>query len=100
MATSAKKLLDLKAKPRSTRDVTAFLAQHHIEGVRLERGRGFFYFAGGPVLNWLNRTVVTPVIGSRTLGEWLAEYRRMAKQNISADPFMPKTMRKALGRRR
>jgi hypothetical protein len=86
----AKKKLDAKATPRSIGDVTRFLAQSGVEGVSLERGRGFFYFVGVPVHNWLNRTIVTPDLGSRTLGEWLEEYRTMAKQNASADPFATK----------
>ena len=95
-----RKQYDPKAKPQSIRDVTAFLQQSGVEGVRLERGRGFFYFAGAPVLNWLNRTVVTPDLTRRTLGAWLDEYRRMAKQNASADPFMPKPAKKKPARRR
>ena len=95
----ARKQHDAKSAPRSTRDVTAFLQQHGTEGVRLERGRGFFYFAGGPVLNWLNRTVVTPDPRSRTLGQWLGEYRAMAKQNASRDPFV-RTKPKGVARRR
>jgi hypothetical protein len=86
----ARPKLGAKATPHSIRDVSRFLAQEEVEGVRLERGRGFFYFVGVPVHNWLNRTVVTPDLGSRTLGQWLEEYRRMEKQNAGADPFAPR----------
>jgi hypothetical protein len=96
----AKQKLDPKATPRSIRDVTRFLAQSGVEGVSLERGRGFFYFVGAPVLNWLNRTVVTPDLRGRTLGQWLEEYRRMAKQDASADPFTPKPSRTSKAARR
>lgn len=95
----AKKKLDPQAPPRSIRDVTGFLTQNGVAGVRLERGRGFFYFVGAPVLNWLNRTVVTPDLSSRTLGQWLEEYRRMSKQNASADPFALKPQKKKATRR-
>lgn len=49
------------------------MAQEGIEGVSLERAR-VFYFVGVSVHNWLNRTVGTPVLGSRTLAGWLQEY--------------------------
>lgn len=88
-----KRPLDPDMVPRSVRDVTSFLRQHGIEGVRLERGRGYFYFVGAPVLSWLNRTVVTLDLTSRTLAQWLEEYRRMVKQNGSADPFVAPTSR-------
>jgi hypothetical protein len=93
MAAKTKKQLDSKATPRSVRDVSRFFAQSGIEDVRLERGRGFFYFIGVPVHNWLNRAVVSPDLGSRTLGQWLEEYRRMAKQNAGRDPFGVPTTR-------
>src|SRR5688572_27968038 len=64
-------------QPRSIRDVTRFLAQGGVEGVSLERGRGFFCFVGVPVHNWLNRTVVTPDLeaapsnsGWKNTGRW------------------------------
>ena len=87
MAQAKQTQLAPRLQPRSIRDVTRFLYQSGVEGVRLERGRGFFYFAGAPILNWLNRAVVTPDLASRTLGAWLEEYRRMARQNASRDPF-------------
>jgi hypothetical protein len=90
----SKQKLDPNATPRSIRDVTRFLAQEGVEGVSLERGRGFFYFVGVPVHNWLNRTVVTSELGSRTLGGWLEEYHTMEKQNTSADPFASKPRKK------
>ena len=100
MAKAKQKNLNPHATPRTIRDVTRFLAQSGIEGVSLERGRGFFYFVGVPVHNWLNRTVVTPALTSHTLGQWLQEYRQMAKQNASPNPFTPPTAKSRKTRKR
>jgi hypothetical protein len=94
MPSKAKKQLDPHATPRSIREVTRYLQQEGVEGVSLERGRGFFYFVGVPVHNWLNRTVVTSDLAGRTFGQWLEEYRRMAKRNASRDPFGPRNVGK------
>ena len=99
MTKAKKENLHPQTMPRTIRDVTRFLAQSGVEGVSLERGRGFFYFVGVPVHNWLNRTVVTPTLATRTLGQWLDQYRRMEKQNASPNPFTPPTAKRRKARK-
>ena len=49
--------------------------------VRVEKGDGYFYFWGPEVNSWLDRTVKIPTLGSLTLEQWLAEFKRLKKLN-------------------
>lgn len=48
---------------------------------RLARGSGYFYFQSGEAADWLDRTVTAPAVGSRTLRQWIEEFRRLQKLN-------------------
>jgi hypothetical protein len=48
---------------------------------RLERGDGYFYFSGGEVADWLDRTVNAPNLSSLSLDQWMAEFDRLKKLN-------------------
>jgi hypothetical protein len=48
--------------------------------VRLERGRGYFYFWTHEAADWLDRTVrARPQSGSLTPEQWIEEFRRLKK---------------------
>jgi hypothetical protein len=51
------------------------------ENARLIKGEGYFYFDLGEAANWLDKTVSTPTLSSRTLEEWIEEFRRLKKLN-------------------
>ena len=48
---------------------------------RLAKGGGYLYFQFGEAADWLDRTVAVPTINSRSLEEWIAEFRRLRKLN-------------------
>jgi hypothetical protein len=48
---------------------------------RLEKGSGYFYFAGGEAADWLDRTVSLRAINSLTLKQWIEEFRRLKTLN-------------------
>ena len=48
---------------------------------RLTKAAGYFYFQGGEAAEWLDSTVNVETIGSHTVDEWLAEFRRLQKLN-------------------
>ena len=50
-------------------------------GARLEKGDGYFYFSGGEVADWLDRTVNAPNLSSLSLDQWMAEFDRLKKLN-------------------
>jgi hypothetical protein len=50
-------------------------------GARLEKGDGYFYFAGPTPANWLDRTVKLPILSCLTLEQWIAEFDRLKKLN-------------------
>ena len=50
-------------------------------GARLMKANGYFYFDEGEAASWLDKTVATPTVGSRTLEQWLEEFDRLAKVN-------------------
>ena len=39
---------------------------------RLMKGDGYFYFDSGEAENWLDKTISTPTLSSRTVDEWVA----------------------------
>ena len=45
------------------------------------KASGYFYFDSGEATNWLDKTVHTPTVGSRTLEQWLEEFDRLEKVN-------------------
>jgi hypothetical protein len=58
-------------------------------GARLEKGDGYFYFAGGEASDWLDKTVNAPSLSSFSLEQWIAEFARLTKLNdeiIKASP--------------
>jgi hypothetical protein len=50
-------------------------------GARLMKASGYFYFDSGEAASWIDKTVQTPTVGSRTLEQWLEEFDRLAKVN-------------------
>jgi hypothetical protein len=48
---------------------------------RLMKANGYFYFDDGEAASWLDKTVATPTVGSRTLDQWLEEFDRLEKVN-------------------
>lgn len=48
---------------------------------RLAKGDGYFYFQFGEAANWLDRTVDAKTVSSRTVEEWIGEFRRLQKLN-------------------
>jgi hypothetical protein len=51
------------------------------ENSRLVKGDGYFYFDLGEAANWLDKTVSTPTLSSRTLEEWIEEFQRLKNLN-------------------
>ncbi len=64
--------------PLTLKAINAELAK---QGVRLEKGSGYFYFLGGDAATWLDKTVRVPKVSSLTLPQWLAEFERLRKLN-------------------
>jgi hypothetical protein len=56
------------------------LAKRGIDA-RLMKASGYFYFDSGDAASWIDKTVYTPTVGSRTLEQWLEEYERLEKVN-------------------
>src|SRR5262249_46609722 len=52
-------------------------------GANVERVKGVdsFLFRGGESDDWIDRTVPVSTINSRTLEQWIDEYRRLKKLN-------------------
>ena len=48
---------------------------------RLMKGDGYFYFDSGEAENWLDKTVSTPTLSSRTVDEWVRDYHRLKELN-------------------
>lgn len=48
---------------------------------RLMKASGYFYFDSGEAANWIDKTVATPTVGSRTVEQWLEEFDRLEKVN-------------------
>jgi hypothetical protein len=51
------------------------------ENTQLVKGEGYFYFDRGEAANWLDKTVSTPTLSSRTVEEWIEEFQRLKKMN-------------------
>jgi hypothetical protein len=64
---------------------------------RLAKGGGYFYFRFGEATDWLDRTVDAKTISSRTVNEWVNEFRRLKELN---EQIARKAMPKKAGRRR
>jgi len=50
-------------------------------GARLMKASGYFYFDSGEAASWIDKTVHTPTVGSRTIEQWLEEFDRLEKAN-------------------
>jgi hypothetical protein len=48
---------------------------------RLEKASGYFHFFGGEAADWTEKTVAGANVNSRTLEEWIAEFKRLKKLN-------------------
>lgn len=48
---------------------------------RLVKAENYFLFTGGAADEWLDRTVGVRTISSRTLKEWIAEFKRLKALN-------------------
>jgi hypothetical protein len=64
-------------------------------GARLMKASGYFYFDSGEAASWIDKTVNTPTIGSRTVEQWLEEYERLEKLNRGLlEPSAPRAKKK------
>lgn len=48
---------------------------------RLAKADNYFLFTGGAADDWLDRTVGVRTINSKTLKEWVAEFKRLKALN-------------------
>ena len=48
---------------------------------RLEKGSGYFYFHSGEAAGWVDAAVRVRKINSRTLKQWIEEFRRLKALN-------------------
>jgi hypothetical protein len=48
---------------------------------RLEKSSGYFYFFGGEVTDWLDRTVPATALNTLTLDQWIDEFNLPEKLN-------------------
>ena len=65
---------------------------------RLMKASGYFYFDSGEAANWIDKTVYTPTVGSRTLEQWLEEFDRLEKANRDLLKTAPPRASKQTGR--
>jgi hypothetical protein len=67
---------------------------------RLAKASGYFHFQFGEFAGWLDWTVDVPTVSSRTLPEWIEEFRRLRKLNraISAKEPAKKSRRRPCNR--
>jgi hypothetical protein len=61
---------------------------------RLMKASGYFYFDSGEAANWIDKTVYTPTVGSRTLEQWLEEFDRLEKANRDLLTALPRASKK------
>jgi hypothetical protein len=66
--------------PLTRKNINAELAKRG-HTVLLENGGGYFYFYGGEVAGWLDRTVQVPKVSSLTLDQWIEEFGKLKKLN-------------------
>ena len=64
--------------------------------MKTEMGSSYFYFQFGEASDWLDRTVDTKPVSSRTVKEGIDEFRRLKKlnQQIIGKPAQKKAERK------
>ena len=68
-------------------------------GARLMKASGYFYFDSGEAASWIDKTVHTPTVGSRTLEQWLEEFDRLEKANRDLlKTAAPRASKKQTGR--
>ncbi len=61
--------------------ITDELAKRGHQALLAKAEGGYFYFWSGEAVDWLDRTVKVPTLGSLTLEQWMAEYDRLKKLN-------------------
>ena len=88
--------IDMRVTLRAINDALAGLG----ENARLVKGDGYFYFDVGEAANWLDKTVSTATLSSRTLEEWLEEFQRLKKLNQQLLGETQNSTSKAATRRR
>ena len=66
--------------PLTLKAINSELAKRGHNAV-LENGGGYFYFLGGDVADWLDKTVHVPKVSSLTLEEWIAEFDKLKQRN-------------------
>jgi len=62
---------------------------------RLAKAGNYFLFTGGAADDWLDRTVGVRTISSKTLKEWIAEFKRLEALNKQILGTMKKSGRKS-----
>jgi hypothetical protein len=55
---------------------------------RLAKASGYFYCQSGDAADRLGRTVTVATLSSRTLPEWIEEFRRLKKLKYADKVFM------------
>jgi hypothetical protein len=48
---------------------------------RLAKAAAYFYFQFGEAANWLDRTVAAEKVSSRSVEDWIGEFRRLKELN-------------------
>ncbi len=57
---------------------------------RLAKAGGYFYFQFGEAADWLDRTVPGDRVSSRTVQQWIEEFRRLSRLNKQIAAAAPK----------
>ena len=66
--------------PLNLKAVNAELAKRGFKAT-LAKGEGYFYFQGGDVTGWLDRTVRVATLHSLSLEQWIGSYRELKAKN-------------------
>jgi hypothetical protein len=79
-----------EARPKKTEEVSRYLAQAGVKGVRLVKGQSYFCFEGDATEDWIDHTVEVTFLGDLTCDQWLQTFRAM-----DANPANRKSIRAA-----
>ncbi len=64
-------------RPKRTRDVQMYLAQHGFKEVVLNKGPGYFCFEGKLTDGWVDHTVNVTFLADMTCDQWLRAFQAM-----------------------
>ena len=63
--------------PKSTAEVSRYIAKSGFKGIRLVKGPGYFCFEGDLTNDWRDHTIAVPFLNYLTLGQWLGTFKAM-----------------------